>query len=120
MKKRLYTRAKQRISSKHVFLNRADFKKKKKNGSSRPSFSLVAPLPPFYFHHHAGRCERGRHHSHHPRQLHPSSNSVEDLNVLVQAVVRQHALGEHDVVQLPQHVLLEVALHHAGEGRPVL
>lgn len=48
------------------------------------------------------------------------SNSVKDLDILVQPVVRQHALREHDVVQLPQHILLDVALQHARERGTVL
>lgn len=50
----------------------------------------------------------------------PKSNPVEDLDVLVKLVVREHALREHDVVQLPQHVLLEVPLHYARQRGPVL
>ena len=34
--------------------------------------------------------------------------------------MREHALGQHDVVQLPQHVLLQVPLHDPREGGTVL
>lgn len=35
-------------------------------------------------------------------------------------MVRKHALGEHDVVQLPKHVLPQVPVHDACQGRAAL
>lgn len=61
-----------------------------------------------------------------PKHANPSlalervSYSIQNFYVLVQAVVREHALREHDVVQLPQHILLDVPLHDTRQRGPVL
>lgn len=49
-----------------------------------------------------------------------ASNSIQNADVLVEAMVRQHALREHDVVQLPEHVFLEVPLHYSSKRSAIL
>ena len=49
-----------------------------------------------------------------------SSAAMQGAYVCIHGVVRVHTLGDHDLVQLPEQVLLPVAAQHSLNGRSLL